>query len=316
MLGATAQGLYWMFRSLERAETTTRVIEATLRVSFGDADMGRLEWESLISTWGLLDAWTTVHDQAPQAAQVSDIVDFLARSDANPSSLRASIAQAHANARRVRTALTRETFEATNSMASETFAMLREPTGLADLPETLAAIRRLLAAVHGAQSVTSMRNENFSFARLGTFTERGDSTARILGAKSVALTASEPADGWMENVHFDTLLRSVAAHRAFRWAHDGPATGPALAEFLILSRRMPRSLAFCCQKLIENIGHLSDDYGSEPPSAALAASLLDHCTHRAANRLIGDGLHDFLVTFVAGMGELSRQITVDYRFDY
>ena len=33
MLGKTAGGLYWMFRSLERAENTARLIEAGFRIA-------------------------------------------------------------------------------------------------------------------------------------------------------------------------------------------------------------------------------------------------------------------------------------------
>lgn len=33
MLGKTAGGLYWMFRNLERAENTARLIEAGFRIA-------------------------------------------------------------------------------------------------------------------------------------------------------------------------------------------------------------------------------------------------------------------------------------------
>ena len=315
VLGATAQGLYWMFRSLERADTMTRVIEATLRVSYSDADMGQLEFESIVTSAGLLQAWDSCHDLPPAQTSSAEVVDFLLRDEANPSSLRSAVTQAHANARRVRTALSRETFEAMNQATSQTLTLLATPTPLADLPETLAAVRRLLAAVHGAHAVTAMRNENFTYARLGTFIERADSTARILNAKSVALTTTDVEDIWLENLHFDTLLRSVAAHRAFRWAHSGSPTGPALAEFLIRSPRMPRSLAFCTTKLAENIGHLANDYGTEAPSAALVQGLLKSCTDREADSLIAEGLHEFLNGFLNDLGALGAQIATDYRFE-
>ncbi len=315
VLGATASGLFWMFRNLERADSATRVIEATLRVSFTDAEMGPMEWASIISASGLKGAWDQGSDKAPTDATIMELTNFLLSDERNPSSLLATISSAHTHARRVRTALSRETAEAMNSTASQAGALIRDTQDLSHLPECLATMRRLLAQVQGAHSVTAMRNENFSFGRLGTSIERADATARILSTKTVALSSEPSAEPRLENLHFDTLLRSVAAQRAFRWVESGVMTGPAIAEFLIRSRRMPRSLAYSFQKLVENLGHLSNDYGTVLPSAAMADALLTHCTDRAPHQLIDEGLHHFLSGVIADIYELGNQISTDYRFE-
>jgi len=315
VLGATASGLYWMFRNLERSDSATRVIEATLRVSFTDAELGRMEWESIITSSGLREYWNQHSSAMPSEVPTAELINFLLSNPDNPSSLLATITSAHANARRVRTALSRETAEAINSTASQAASLIRGTQELADLPETLATLRRLLAQVHGAHAVTAMRNENFSFGRLGTFIERADATARIVSAKTVALSAESQAGLQLENLHFDTVLRSVAAHRAFRWVDSGTMTGPAIADFLLCSLRMPRSLAYSFHKVVENLGHLSDDYGTVQPSAELALALLDKCSNRASSDLIDEGLHLFLDGIMQDINELGLQISTDYRFD-
>lgn len=315
VLGATASGLFWMFRNLERADSSTRVIEATLRMSFTDAELGRMEWDSIITTSGLRDHWAQRSADPPSNVPNSDLLNFLLSDTQNPSSLLATISSAHENARRVRTALSRETAEAMNSTAAQATSLIRDTQELADLPETLSTLRRLLAQVQGAHSVTAMRNENFSFSRLGTFLERADTTARIVDAKTVALSSTPESEYRFENLHFDTLLRSVAAHRAFRWAHRGPMTGAAIVEFLIRSRRMPRSLAYSFQKLVENLDHLSNDYGAVSRSTGLAYGLLGNCTERATLQLIDDGLHEFLSELIVDINQLATQISTDYRFE-
>lgn len=315
VLGATAGGLFWMFRNLERADSATRVIEATLRVSFTDAALGRMEWDSIIGTSGLRNEWQAHNHQPPSDVPIIELVGFLLSDPGNPSSLLATISSAHANARRVRTALSRETAEAMNSTTEQATRLIRNTQELADLPETLATLRRLLAQVHGAHSVTAMRNENFSFGRLGTFIERADSTARIINAKTVAVSSEALPGAQLENLHYDTMLRSVAAHRAFRWSESGPMTGAAIAEFLVRNRRMPRSLAYSFQKLAENLDHLSDDYGTVSRSTGLAYGLLGDCTERATPQIIDEGLHLFLDRLIANINQLGVQISTDYRFE-
>src|SRR3546814_6340727 len=59
-----------------------------------------------------------------------------------------------------------------------------------DLPDVLAAIRRQSAQVGGTFSGTMLRNDGYNFARLGTFLERADNTARILDVKYYLLLPS------------------------------------------------------------------------------------------------------------------------------
>ena len=53
MLGRTAHGLFWMFRYLERAENTARLLDAGLRMSLTrDLVTAEEEWRSVIRTSG------------------------------------------------------------------------------------------------------------------------------------------------------------------------------------------------------------------------------------------------------------------------
>src|SRR6516225_6137441 len=103
MLSRTADNLYWLARYVERAEYLARILEATLRLTalplayVGSSN----EWESAVATAGCSSAFFESHEEANE----QNVVDFLAFSSANSSSIRNCLEMARHNARAVRTAL-------------------------------------------------------------------------------------------------------------------------------------------------------------------------------------------------------------------
>ena len=87
-----------------------------------------------------------------------------------------------------------------------------------------------------------------------------------------------------------------------------------VAHFLILDRRMPRSLSFCVGKLRDNLAYLADDYGARMMSHELADELHRACAVQDIDVIINQGLHEYLQDFLGRLGALGRQIEVDYRF--
>ena len=127
----------------------------------------------------------------------------------------------------------------------------------ADLPEKLAMVRQQSALVRGALHGTMLRNDIFDFCRLGTFLERADNTARILDVKYYVLLPSISQIGSsLDNVQWETILRSVAGQRAYRWLNKGESSPMGIADFLIFDGRMPRSLRFASMKIGTNLAYL------------------------------------------------------------
>lgn len=310
MLGRTAGGLFWMFRYLERAENCARLIDAGFRMALTRAGQGAGEWESIAATAGAGDAYRAVHDRFDGPR----VIDFLLRDRRNPSSALSSIEAARTNARAVRTALTREVWEATN----EAWLMLRdalaEPVGERVLPGALALIRREIAQVRGAFDGTMLRNDIFNFCHIGTCLERADNTARILDVKYYVLLPSPALIGSAaDNVQWDMILRAVSAQRSFRWL-GGEVSAYGIAQFLILDRRMPRSLAYCYGGLVENLRDLTLEYGLETPSTAQAASAHRRLAEMSMDGIFNAGLHEFLGGFIRANVDLGGAIERDYRF--
>ena len=59
---------------------------------------------------------------------------------------------------------------------------------------------------------------------------------------------------------------------------------------------------------------LEQEYVRRTKAHDLAASHEAHITHSTSDAIIGSGLHEFLIDFIARNAALSRQIETDYRF--
>lgn len=313
MLGRTANGIFWMARYLERAENTARLIEAGFRMALTrDAQTSQEEWRSVIATVGQTPAYEAAHGGVYAGERVCN---FLLRDKANQGSVLAMIEAARTNARAVRTALTREVWEAIN----ESWMVLREalakPVREPQLGQVLATIRRQATQVRGALDGTMLRNENYNFIRLGTFIERGDNTARILDVKYYVLL---PSLAWvgssLDNVQWESVLRSVSGERAYRWLNAGAIDPKGIAEFLILDQRFPRSLHFCIDKLRSNLFGLAHQYGHETAAHELLRAFSNRIHATTIDRVFDAGLHEFIQDYLAANLQVSQAIEREYRF--
>ena len=311
MLGRTAGGLFWMFRYLERAENTTRLLEAGWRIALTRAGQGTNEWESVIITAGVRGPF----EAAGLDYEAGDVINFLIRNPNNPSSIMSCVAAARTNARMVRTALSSEVWEAVNECWRAVKAVLTRPVTEKTLADVLSTIRTTAAVVRGALHGTMLRNEIYNFCRMGTFVERADNTARILDVKYYVLLPTAAFVGTaVDNTQWETILRSVSAERSYSWLNGGETSAAGIAEFLILDRRMPRSIAFCLSKMRENLGHLESEYGARQPSQDLADALVARVSGRKIEDVFDKGFHEFLEDTIQDIAGLAGRIETDFRF--
>ncbi|GHA45462.1 hypothetical protein GCM10008927_08040 [Amylibacter ulvae] len=312
MLGKTAGGLYWMFRSLERAENTARLIEAGFRIALTRSNDTEAEWRSVIAT----SAVQEMFDEKYQSYDSTNVINFLLCDVANPSSVYSVLKSARDNARLVRTAITTEVWSAINGAWMLLSDRLKKPISETDLPDVLASIRMQSALVRGALYGTMMRNDIFDFCRLGTYIERMNCTARIIDVKYYSLLPSPSfVNSTIDNVQWETVLRSVSAHRAFRWAGDGEYNAPEVATFLILDGRMPRSLTHCSTQIVASLGFLAKEYDTHQPCLGMAEQLRTRFNGRDISTIFEDGLHEFVNSVIADIDKLGYQIEQDYRFN-
>ncbi|RWB98264.1 MAG: hypothetical protein EOQ56_20650 [Mesorhizobium sp.] len=311
LLGRTANGLYWMNRYIERAENMARLVDAGLRMALTRTQNASEEWNSVLLSAGSDAAFTQKYSDYTAA----NVADFLLRDTSNPSSTMTSIETARNNARMVRTALTRETWESINEAWMSLKRMLAKPIDERDLPSVLDAIKRETALIRGSFYGTMLRNEIFDFSQLGTYVERADNTARILDVKYYVLL---PSISWvgstLDNYQWESILRSVSAHRSYRWVYEADYKPSNIADYLILNVRMPRSLTFCYRFLTEHLRFLGDDYGERHACHATAGKTQAMLAAGSIKDIFDAGLHEFLANFIRDNIRLGDEIAQDYRF--
>jgi uncharacterized alpha-E superfamily protein len=314
MLGRTASSLYWMSRYMERAENMARLLEVGHRISLmpGAIEGHRDEWRSTLLSAACEDTYMAKHKDIT----AQQVINFLIFDETNPSSIKSVIRTARNNGRAVRTALTRDVWESINGTWNELLHV--KPADLTSdrLPVFLDWVKQRSMSFRGAILGTMLRNENYYFSQLGNFIERADNTARILDVKYFILLPKPSDVGSDLDMHqWAQILRSVSAHRAYRWFYKDSGYKPWLvAEFLILREEMPRSLLFSYQWINTALGGLANLHGQRYPIHDHAAETMNRLRSAKMETIFQNGLHEYVQTFIKANVSLSRDIGITYNF--
>ncbi len=313
MLGRTAESLFWMSRQIERAENMARLAEVGFRISLiaHAGDGYREEWRSTLTSAGVIDQFLEKYGDS----SFDKAFNFLLFDDDNSSSVRSCLKSARTNARFVRTKITRDMWEAMNSTWLAFDALRPKDMTAAQLPELIDWIRQRTALFRGSLLGTILRDDSYFFSQLGAFVERADNTARILDVKYfILLPSNQMIGGEVDTYQWETILRSVSGHRAYRHVFHETYRPWNVADFLILHAEMPRSLRFCYDWLSAAIEGLCVLYDRRPPSADLVAETRNMLMTMSMDTIFQAGLHEFLTGFVARNNRLTAALSADYNF--
>ena len=314
MLGRTANDLYWLARYVERAENMARLTEVGYRIVLlpRDGDGTHEEWRSTLASAGCAHGYFSKFENL----NTRDVINYLLFDFSNPSSVKSCLAAARRNGRAQRTSMTRDMWENLNSAWIEFSNINSASVTAGELPRILDWVRSRSALYHGALLNTILRNDTFYFSQLGTFLERADNTARILDVKYyVLLPQIEMIGGGVDAVQWAAILRSVSAHRSYRWVYKENYKPWKIAEYLILNQAMPRSLRYCYNEINGALDDVAELYGEKK-----------HCheTAKATRRLLAEGnidsifqsgLHEFIEDFIARNNRLGSEVAEAYHFN-
>ncbi len=312
MLSRTADTLFWLGRYVERADNAARIIDAANRLATVPVAYagGTTEWESALSAAGALSSFSATHGSADRDA----VIDYLAFSPVNPSSIRSCLETARNNARSVRTALTAEMWEAINGAWMELKRFDGTRMDRETLNAFLSAVKEACLRFDGSAYRTMLRNDVYYFLRLGFYLERADNTARILDVKYHVLLPDEAnVGGGLDYFQWASILRAVSALTAYRWVYHDSLKPWLIADLLVLNEQMPRSVASCYANLATYLDELSQAYGRQGQAQRTARSIRT----RLQNTTISDifqrkGLHEFLTEFIGDNARLGDAIAAQY----
>jgi uncharacterized alpha-E superfamily protein len=310
MLARTAASLYWLGRYVERAEFTARLIEASMRLDLLSArPAGTGAWESALAVVAAEDGyWLTGKRIEPE-----EVTAFLAFDPNNPNSIRSCLDVARSNAKSVRTALTREAWEAIN----RAWLDLRGRMAVDGPADTLAMAERLRAEARGFEGALHrmLRNEASAFVRLGAAIERSDNTARLIDVKyHLLLPEGEHVGGPIDRDQWTTILHTVSAVTAYRWLYREGLRPGRVVDLLVLRSEMPRSIAASCDKTVSVLGALGRRLGRQGEADRMARMRAAMIGRSSVGGIIQGGLHEFLRGFIAENARLDAAIAQQFRF--
>jgi uncharacterized alpha-E superfamily protein len=309
LLSRTAENLYWMARYVERADSTARLIEMGYRMAMLPGSYSRLEWRSVAGAAGCLDAFAD-----PDNISEADIVQTLLLDADNPSSIRACLERGRSNARSVRTALSRQMWEALND-GWRTLELMDPKEAQRDLPGVLDWVKLRCATVRGAAISTLLRNESYTFQSLGTHIERADMTLRLLSVKSyVLLPETDVIGGERDHHQWTSVLHATSAIRAYHHVYRGEYSPETIADFLILYPRFPRSVAFNYAEIAHSLDGLADAYDARHACHDTAAAMVAELGRIKMGEIFQIGLADFLNEAIGKTHRLNDEIYRAYHF--
>jgi uncharacterized alpha-E superfamily protein len=312
MLSRTASNLYWIGRYMERAEFTTRLIEATLRLSslsYG-ADAASAAWESALAVVGRGPARG---EPAPPGATAFNVCRTLALDIDNPNSVRSCLARARDNARSARNALTSEVWQAIN----RAWLDIRDRTSPGGTQSTLSLVEALKADSRGFEGalVRMLRHESFWFMRLGSAIERGDNTARLLDVKYyLLLPKGQQVGGVLDRDQWTAILQTVSARNAYRLFYQDTLKPWLVADMLLFRSELPRSIVGTSTEVVDLLADIGGRTGRQGEADRLARLRHTQLAETNINAVFRGGLHEFLKDYIAQNNRLDAAISHQFRF--
>ena len=313
MLSRTADHLYWMARYTERAENTARLLDVNYQTSLlpQSAEVAKYGWQGLLSISELLPAFAAKHGQiTPEAT-----MNFMVQDEDNPSSIVSCLRAARENARAVRGTLTTESWETMNTTWLDVNRMLRGGEFERDPGAFFEWVKFRSHLSRGVVLGTMLQDDAFHFARLGTFLERADNTARLVDVKFHALNteffgAATEEDQEYDFYHWSAILRSVSAFEVYRKVYRDVIRPERVAELLILRADMPRSLHACMHEVVMNLNKVRNQQSAE--TERRAGKLLAELQYGQVEEILATGLHAYLTQFLDRVNDLGLRISQDF----
>ncbi len=309
MLSSTAEHLYWMARSMERAENTARMLDVTYRMSLLKRTLiePHHEWRAMISISGLHEDFEARYDIPSE----KNVLYFMALDKKNPGSIYSSLFIARENARAMRGSITSEMWEALNSTWLEMRRIHSEGIDTDGVSRFFEWVKERSHLSRGIAHGTMLRDNTFRFIRLGSFIERADNTARILDVKyHILLPSLRDIGGAADYYQWSAVLRSVSAFESYRKVYRDQITPKRVAELLILRPDMARSLITCVNEVNRLLHEIN---GPRSDELIKYSSMLYAKLHaETIDDIFRVGLHEYISAFLEQIFELGNLINASY----
>lgn len=263
MIARVADHCFWLGRYIERAESTARVLQVTGVLAL-DAELPAERcWQPVVIVAGQ-EADFVARFGREALGDPAVVQRYLVSDEDNPVSLRRSVAAARENARSIRDVVSLEVWQIVNEL--QIFLRSEEADALVaqDLDTLYVRVQRATQLGLGLMRSTMLHDAPLDYIWLGVLLERISQTARLLDVQYHALLAhvlSAAPHPVLETALWLSLLRACSGFEAFVKRNRGKVDGAAVAAFLVLEPRFPRSVLYCVHSARERLAAICDGKG-------------------------------------------------------
>jgi uncharacterized alpha-E superfamily protein len=249
LISRVADACFWLGRYIERAESTARVLQATLSLALDGELAPRQCWQPAVVVAGEIQRFVDRHGES--ALEDGELVQrYLVRDAECVASLTRSVGAARENARSIREVLSGDVWQTLNELHLWLGGDDADLEWQAHRDSFYRRVRQGTQLGLGLLRSTMLRDAALDFIWLGVAIERVGQTARMLDVH-YHVAHGNRAHTVVETSVWFALLRGCSGDEPFMKKHAGRVSGAAVAAFLFGEPRFPRSIAYCVHSAFE-----------------------------------------------------------------
>lgn len=305
MLSRVAENIYWMARYVERAENMARIAEVNHHLTLDAVIEQKLQWQPLIAIFGDEENFFKRHTEASEA----NVVNFLACDPENPNSILSCLRWARENARAVRDAISSEAFLHLNMLYLE----VREAASRGHAVASADLFQKVKLGAHlffGLVNDTMSHDEGYRWAQIGRYIERADKTSRVIDVKYfILLPRLSDVGTSIDAIQWMALLKSVSAYQMY-WRQMARIEPQHVVRFLLQDPSFPRSVRYCIDRAMTELRHVVENMPNAEERLPIEhfQNLCSALENASIERILSDGLHEFVDGLQVGLNELHAEI--------
>ncbi|RQP16404.1 alpha-E domain-containing protein [Parapedobacter defluvii] len=244
MLSRIADSLFWLNRYMERTQSILRVVHSHYIISLDNDTIGSTTWKPILEIFAQLpDAEIAQIEKLPGAVLKKIIID-----NNNPNSIKTIVAKARENARGVQNHITKELWEAVNSMyhltnKSQLSSKLSGPDAL----EAVDQFMRQSVLYAGIADITMQRGTGWDFMKLGKYIERSMETI-VITDKQCQLFGYDLQQE-RDVAHWRFLLMSLAGYEVYLKTYRSFKHNNSILHQMLLNEDYPHSVIFSLTRI-------------------------------------------------------------------
>jgi uncharacterized alpha-E superfamily protein len=315
MISRVAESCFWLFRHIERAESSARLVSVN-RLIVLDASAAEAErWKPVIVVAGEQERFEQLLG-TDKYDDDDDAQEYLTWSDKNPVSIRNNLYWARENARMIREVISREMWETLNTWWQWFNGRVAQKEYRKDRSQFYQRVRSMCAEFQGICHDTMLHEEPLDFMRLGMALERANQTARLMDVTHHRVATSEKAtlESPWQSAQWVSQLRLCAADEPFFKRNRAAPTGATVAAFLLQDPTFPRSVRHCFERAEELLGNIevAAERRRATPSLLAVRSMVDRLRSQNIETVIQSGLHAELTHVVETTATVCDQLHHDF----